>query len=179
MNKKLSEEFSKTEIRILSALPLLDEHSLNPQARVQSGTVPKTSWNSNREHQGANEDRSQNDPHPEVGVSLSQSSQELGTEERDILNTHLSSSKWETFSHSQSLHHSLTYFPGPSGFRIIIFSLLFNDSFFFDLRLFFLNTFSFKFLRLAILQDLYCFVLSKIHYLTLRVHLFSTNSLSL
>ena len=36
---------------------------------------------SNRESQGTNEDRSQNDPHTEVSVSLSQSAQELSPEE--------------------------------------------------------------------------------------------------
>ena len=81
MTKKLSEEFSKTEIRNLSALPLLDELSLNPQAQVQSGPVPKTSWNSNRQNQGTNGDRFQIDSQPKVGVSLSQSSQELDTKE--------------------------------------------------------------------------------------------------
>ena len=59
----------------------LDEFLLNTQTRVNSGPVPKTSRNLSRENQGRNEDRSQNAPHPEVEVSLSQSSQELSPEE--------------------------------------------------------------------------------------------------
>ena len=54
----------------------LYEFLLNPQARVHSGPVPDTSRKSIREIQGANEDRFQNEPHPGVGVSMSQSSQE-------------------------------------------------------------------------------------------------------
>ena len=59
----------------------LDEFSLNSQARAHSGSVPKTFRNLSRANHGTNEDRSQNDPHPEVGVSLSQSPQYLGTKE--------------------------------------------------------------------------------------------------
>ena len=72
VTKKLSQEFSRTESRILGALSRLDEFILNPQAPVHSETVPEVSWNSNIENQGINEDLSQNDPHPEVQVSLSQ-----------------------------------------------------------------------------------------------------------
>ena len=79
--KKLSQEFSRTESRISGALSRLDNFLLNAQARVLSGPVPETSWNSNRENQVTNEDRSQNDPHFEVNVSLNQSSQGLGPDE--------------------------------------------------------------------------------------------------
>ena len=72
MTKKLSQEFSRTESRILGAMSKLDVFVLNPQARVQSGHVPETLRNSNRENRETNGDRSQNDPHPEMGVSLSQ-----------------------------------------------------------------------------------------------------------
>ena len=75
MTKKLNQEFSKTESLILNVLFQLDEFVLNPQDWVQ------TSHNLNRENQEANEDRSQDDPHPEVGVSLSQSSQEFSPDE--------------------------------------------------------------------------------------------------
>ena len=78
---KLSQEFTRIENRILGALSRLDEFLPNPQARVHSGPVPETSRNSNIENQGTNEDRSQNDPNHEVGIYLSQSSQELGPEE--------------------------------------------------------------------------------------------------
>ena len=44
VTKKLSQEFSRTRSRILGALPKLYDVLLNPHVRVQSGTVPGTSW---------------------------------------------------------------------------------------------------------------------------------------
>ena len=79
--KKFSQEFIWTESRILGALSRLDEFFRNPHPRVRPGTVLETSGNLSREKQGTNEDGSQHDPHPEVGVSLSHSAQELGPEE--------------------------------------------------------------------------------------------------
>ena len=81
MTKKLYQEFSWTESRILGALSRLGELLLNPPTRVHSGPVPETPRNSSTENQRMNVDGSQNDPHPEVGVFLSQSSHELGPEE--------------------------------------------------------------------------------------------------
>ena len=66
VTKKLSQEFSRTESRILGALSKLDEFLLKPQIRTHSGTVPGTFRNTNVENQEPNEDRSQDDPHPEV-----------------------------------------------------------------------------------------------------------------
>ena len=40
VTKKLFQEFSKTESRILGALSRLDEFLQNPQARAHSGPVP-------------------------------------------------------------------------------------------------------------------------------------------
>ena len=62
MTKKRSQQVSGTESRIFGALSQLDDFIPNPQARVQF-------WNPNKENQKTNGDRSQNDPHPEVGVS--------------------------------------------------------------------------------------------------------------
>ena len=81
MTTKLSQELSKTESLILDALSQLDEFFRNPHARANSGPVPETSRFLNRENQGMKEDRSQNDPHLEVGVSMSQSLQDLSPEE--------------------------------------------------------------------------------------------------
>ena len=81
VTKKLSQEFTQTESRILGVLSQLDEFLLSPHALAHCGPVPETSRNLNIENQGTMEDRSQNDPHPEVGVSLSPSSQDLGSEE--------------------------------------------------------------------------------------------------
>ena len=86
MTKKLSQEFSETENHFLSALSRLDEFPLSPQARVHSWPVSELSQNSNRENQGTNENRSQSAPHPEVGVSLSQSSHELSPEDTSYRN---------------------------------------------------------------------------------------------
>ena len=87
VTKKLSQEFSKTESRILDALSRLDEFLLNPQARAHSGPVPETSQNLSRGNQGTNEDRSQNDSHTEVEVSMNQCSQNLGSEETSYTHT--------------------------------------------------------------------------------------------
>ena len=76
VTKKLSQEFSRTETRILGDLSRLDVFLLNPLIQGHSGFVPETSRNTHGENQGTNEDRSQNDPHPKVRALLSQSSQD-------------------------------------------------------------------------------------------------------
>ena len=81
VTKNLAPEFIRTESRILGALSWLDELLQNPQSWVHSGNVPETSRNLKSDNQGTNEGHSQNDPNPEVEVSLSQSSQYLNPEE--------------------------------------------------------------------------------------------------
>ena len=73
VTRKLSQQFSRTESCILSALSKLDEFLLNPQIRTHSRTVPGTFRNTNVENQEPNGDRSKNDLHPEVGPSVCQS----------------------------------------------------------------------------------------------------------
>ena len=73
VTEKLSQDFNRTESRILGALSKLDEFLLNPQIRTHSGTVLGTFRNTNVENQEPNEDRSQDDPHPEMGPSVCQS----------------------------------------------------------------------------------------------------------
>ena len=73
VTKKLIQEFSRTESRILGALSKLNDFLLNPQIRTQLGTVPGTFRNTNVENQEPNEDRSQDDPHSEVAPSVCQS----------------------------------------------------------------------------------------------------------
>ena len=80
VTEKLSQDFSRTESRILGALSKLDEFLLNPQIRTHSGTVPGTFRNTNLENQGTNEDDSQSDPHPEAGLCRSQTTQNSGPE---------------------------------------------------------------------------------------------------
>ena len=76
--KKLSQDFSRTESRILGALSKLDEFLLKPQIRTHSGTIPGTFRNTNVENQGTNKDDSQSDPHPEAGIFGSQTTQNSG-----------------------------------------------------------------------------------------------------
>ena len=69
-NKKLSQEFSRTESRILGGLSKLAEFLLNPQVRTLSGTVRGTSQKEDLENREPTGDRSQSDLHPEVEVSF-------------------------------------------------------------------------------------------------------------
>ena len=78
VSKKLSQEFSRTESRILGALSKLDEFLLNQQIRTHSETVPGTFRITNVENQGTNEDDSQSDPHPEAGIFRGQTIQNFG-----------------------------------------------------------------------------------------------------
>ena len=80
VTKKLSQEFSRTESRILGALSKLDEFLLNQQMTTHSGTVPGTFRNTNVDNQGTNEDDSMSDPHPEAGLFRSQTTQNSGQE---------------------------------------------------------------------------------------------------
>ena len=78
VSKKLSQEFSRTESRILGALSKSDEFLLNPQIRTHSETVSGTFRNTNVGNQGTNEDDSQSDPHPEAGIFRGQTTQNSG-----------------------------------------------------------------------------------------------------
>ena len=80
VTKKLSQEFSRTESRILGALSKLDEFLLNQQIRTHSGTVPEPFRNTNVDNQGTNEDDSQSDPQPQAGLFRSQTTQNSGPE---------------------------------------------------------------------------------------------------
>ena len=87
VTKKLSQEFSRTENRILGALARLDDSLMNPLLQGHSGTAPETSRNALSTSQGRNDD-SQSDPHPEAGIFHSQRTQNSGPEEghdRDIV----------------------------------------------------------------------------------------------
>ena len=68
VTKKLSQEISRTENRILGALARLDDFLMNPLLQGHSGTAPETSRNVFSINQGTNEDDSQSDPHPEAGL---------------------------------------------------------------------------------------------------------------
>ena len=81
VTKKLSQEFSRTESRILGTLSILDEFLLNPQIRTHSGTVSGTFRNTIVENQPTNEDDSQSDPHSEAGIFRNQTTQKSGPED--------------------------------------------------------------------------------------------------
>ena len=80
ITKKLSQEFSRTESRILVALSKLDEFLLSQQIRTHSGTVSGTIRNKSAQNQGTNENDSQSDPHLEAGIFRSQITQSFGPE---------------------------------------------------------------------------------------------------
>ena len=80
VTKKLSQEYIRTESRLLGALSKLDEFLLNQQIRTHSGTIPETFRNTNVDNQGTNEDDSQSDPRPEAGLFRSQTTQNSGPE---------------------------------------------------------------------------------------------------
>ena len=68
VTKRLSQEFSRTENRILGALARLDDFLMNPLIQGHSGTTPEASRISFGINQGTNEDNSQSHPHPEAGL---------------------------------------------------------------------------------------------------------------
>ena len=74
VTKKFSQEFSRTESRILGALSKLDEFLLNPQVRTCSVAVPGTSRNNNSENWEPIGDCSLNDPCPKVVFSACRTS---------------------------------------------------------------------------------------------------------
>ena len=81
VTKRLSKEFSRTENRILGALARLDDFLMNPLLQGHSGATPEASRNPLSTSQGANEDDSHYDPHPEAGLFHSQITQNSGQED--------------------------------------------------------------------------------------------------
>ena len=81
VTKKLSQEFSGTENRILSAISLLDDFLMPRLIQGHCGTVLETFWNAYGTNQGTNEDVSQSISHPEAGIFNNQMTQNSGPEE--------------------------------------------------------------------------------------------------
>ena len=77
----MSQEFSKTENRILDALSRLDDFLINPLIQSHSGTAPEMSGNTNSTNEGTNEDDSQSNPHQEAGMFHNQTTRTSGPEE--------------------------------------------------------------------------------------------------
>ena len=79
--EKLSQEFSRTENRILGALARLDDFLMNPLLQGHRGTAPETSRNALSTSQGTNGEDSQSDLHPEAGIFQNQMTQNSGPED--------------------------------------------------------------------------------------------------
>ena len=80
VTKKLSQELSRMEKRILGALAHLDNIFMNPLIHGRSGTSLETSQNAFGKNQGTNEDESQSDPHTEAGIFRSHTTENSGPE---------------------------------------------------------------------------------------------------
>ena len=78
VTKRLSKEFSRTENRTLGALATR-WFFYEP---ATTGTTPEPSRHALNTSQGTNEDDSQNDPRPEVGLFYGQMTQNSGPERR-------------------------------------------------------------------------------------------------
>ena len=80
VTKKLSQECSRTENRILRALARLDDFLMNPLLQGHSGNTPETSENASKTNQGTIEDDAQSDPYPEASIFSSQTIRNSGQE---------------------------------------------------------------------------------------------------
>ena len=85
VTEKMSQGSSMTESCIFGALSRLNDFFQNPQARAHSGPVPEISRISSRRNLGTNEESSQNDSHPGVRISSSQSTQDISPEETSYI----------------------------------------------------------------------------------------------
>ena len=72
MTKKLSQEFSRTECRILGTLSRVDDFLQNPLIQGHSGTTSETSQIRLDANQVTNEEDAHCDLHPEATISQSQ-----------------------------------------------------------------------------------------------------------
>ena len=81
VTKKLSQEFSRTEKRILGSPSRLYDFLMNPLTQCHSETAPGTSRNAHGTNQETNADDSQNIFHPEASFSQSQTTRSSGPED--------------------------------------------------------------------------------------------------
>ena len=87
VTKKLSQEFNRTQNRILGALSRLDDFLMNTLLQSHSGTAQQTSRNALSSIQGTIEDYCQSDPHPEAGIFHNQMTENSGPEDGHALVT--------------------------------------------------------------------------------------------
>ena len=109
VTKTLSQEFSRTENRILDALASLDDFLMNPLIQGYSGTTPETSRNAFSVKQGTNEDNSQSDPHPEAGLFHNQTTRSYDPEDGHDMITGVQ--KERPYGHDMvtGVHEEVTY----------------------------------------------------------------------
>ena len=108
VTKRLSKEFSRTENHIFGALAQLDDFLMNPLLPGHSGTTQEPTRNTTRNYQGANEDGSQNDPHPEAGLFHGQTTQNVSLEERHDMVTGVQRER--VYDHDiTGIHEEVTY----------------------------------------------------------------------
>ena len=81
VTKGLSQEFSRTENSILGALARLNDFPMTPLIQGHYGTAPEASRNIFSINQGANEDDSHRNPHPEAGIFNNQMTKNSGPED--------------------------------------------------------------------------------------------------
>ena len=81
VTKKLPQEFSRTDNRILGALSRVDDFLMNPLIQGHSGTARETSRNTYSSNKGTNEDDSQSDFRPEAGIFHNQTTQNSNPED--------------------------------------------------------------------------------------------------
>ena len=81
VSEETFQELSRSNSHILGALTELDVFLRNSYNRVHSGSVPEMSRNANRKKQETKDNFSQDDSHPDVGVSLSQYTQKFSPDE--------------------------------------------------------------------------------------------------
>ena len=81
VTEKLSQEFIRTENRILGALSQLENVLMNPVIQGHSGTAPETSRNLFSISQRTYEEDSQSNPHSEAGLFNKQLTQNSGPED--------------------------------------------------------------------------------------------------
>ena len=105
VTRKMFLGFSWTESRILGKLWKLDEFCLNSQIRVHCRTVPDISGDSDKENQESNEDRSQNDLHPEVDATVNRFLRTVISFPGDVLHNYLLTG-WRISSQMKSLNWS-------------------------------------------------------------------------
>ena len=115
VTKKLSQNLSRTEIRILGASTRLDDFFMNLLIQGHSGTAPETSRNVLGTSQETIEDNSQNDPHPEAGFFHSQMMQNSDPEDNHDMVTGATEQVRNRHDMVTGFHNEVTYCsPGTS-----------------------------------------------------------------